>query len=182
MAFNNIYARLAEGTVNAPSLLHGRVESYGTIQIPKVNAKSERGRIVSAVLTLTQAEQHAIIDNQDTRFFLYRCPEWRYVDNAQVPRPQVMNGVLNMTYSIATNQYIWTPIDPIYYNRYIAAPAQPDRSELIRQISLVLYTIRNNTFHGGKEAGDENAQEVLDHAYSLLRQIVDFHLPLAGLP
>lgn len=47
---------------------------------------------------------------------------------------------------------------------------------LARQILDVLYTIRNNAFHGGKRADDANDAEVLEKALPLLMMVVDSFL------
>ena len=44
---------------------------------------------------------------------------------------------------------------------------------LARQILDVLYTVRNNTFHGGKRADDATDREVLEMSLPLLVMIVE---------
>jgi hypothetical protein len=52
-------------------------------------------------------------------------------------------------------------------------PEVPER--LVRQIGDILYTVRNNLFHGCKGPDDSNDEEVLLHALELLRTVMDFY-------
>jgi hypothetical protein len=51
-----------------------------------------------------------------------------------------------------------------------------ERDHLAEQILWMLYTIRNNLFHGGKDAHDATDCEVVEKALPLLSPIVSYFL------
>jgi hypothetical protein len=110
---------------------------------------------------------------------VYRHPIWHQQELHVDPDGQPINGVLNVNYTHATGRPIWSPIDTQLYEAYMQGNGTPqDRDALIEQITFVIYTVRNNTFHGGKEHADENARRVVRNAHSLLGLIVrGFLLP-----
>ncbi len=50
------------------------------------------------------------------------------------------------------------------------------RDALAKQVLDLLYTVRNNAFHGGKRADDANDREVVERALPLLALVVDAFL------
>ena len=54
------------------------------------------------------------------------------------------------------------------------AASKEDIDLLAKQIVGMLYTIRNNLFHGGKRADDAQDQEILKNAIPLLAIVVRF--------
>ena len=65
-------------------------------------------------------------------------------------------------------------IDRGMYPSWASAPRPgPYLEQLTDQILEVLYTVRCNTVHGGKDTTDDNAIEVVENAYRLVRTIVD---------
>lgn len=172
MAFNNIYAKLAEQGPHAPRLVNGFRRIAG-VEIPKVHPGKEKGQISKAVRTLSPNIKHRLITADQTRFFVMRVPRLRGVPKPQDARLQVINGVLNVGHTVATGREIWSPIDRGMFERYLARPnGRAIRNELARQIVLLLYTVRNNTFHGGKMPDDANDREVIENALPLLKTIV----------
>ncbi len=76
-----------------------------------------------------------------------------------------LNGVLNVGHTLDAALPVCTPIDTHMFEN---AQGSEARDALASQILDVLYTIRNNTFHGGKRADDVNDREVLEKALPLL--------------
>jgi hypothetical protein len=92
---------------------------------------------------------------------------------------QRLNGVLNLRNTVDSNYPIWCPINIPAYQRYITGqPASNDEDLLARQILILIYTIRNNTFHGGKRADDANDIEVVGRATPLLITILNHFIRL----
>jgi hypothetical protein len=115
-----------------------------------------------------------LVEHPSSSFFVYRTPQWRGQPIARDASGQRLNGVLNVGYTIDDQHPVWTPIDVQTFEEYQAGARDPARADaLARQILNVLYTVRNNTFHGGKRADDANDREVLEKALPLLIAIVD---------
>ncbi len=110
------------------------------------------------------------------QFFLNRRPRWHHGDVPDINGVQP-NGVTNIGKSIYSAQPVLAQLDRAMVAR-IDTPAQlpADQDALAAQIVFMLFTVRNNMFHGGKELLDPNANTVLRNAYMLLRRIVDSFL------
>lgn len=87
---------------------------------------------------------------------------------------QELNGVMNVAYTISTEYPVWSPIDKEIYARFMRGEpvSDIDINTLVGQIVRLLYTVRNNLFHGGKRFDDANDVEVIDRAVPLLELIV----------
>ena len=89
-------------------------------------------------------------------------------------RGQRLNGVLNVGYTVDAQHPVWTPIDAAEFEACQSGAKTPKRrDELAKQVLDILYTVRNNIFHGGKRADDANDNEVLTRALPLLAMIVN---------
>ena len=94
-------------------------------------------------------------------------------------RGQRLNGVLNVGYTVDVAHPVWAPIDRALFGKAEQRTLKADeRDVLARQILDVIYTVRNNLFHGGKRADDANDREVLERALPLLVMVVGSFLPI----
>ncbi len=90
---------------------------------------------------------------------------------------QRLNGVINVGYTVNTDYPVWSPIDTGQYEAYMQGYRVVEVSNaLAMQILDLLYTVRNNAFHGGKRADDANDHEVVERALPLLVSIVEAFL------
>jgi hypothetical protein len=180
MAFNSIYAKLAQAGPNAPQLT-GRMRRIGAVEVPEVKPGFERKQIDAAIERMSAGAKHRIITALETRWFVERTPTLRRPPKKLVKTQYPMNGVLNLGYTMATHHEIWTPIDTIQFKSYAGENDDPLlQNMLVKQIVGVIYTVRNNTFHGGKLPEDENARDVVSRATELLKIIIaDFLDPSA---
>lgn len=181
-AFNNIYATLAEQNGKVPELKRdrqGNIEMRPTagMQIPKVDPVSERNQIDIAFSRFSSELKHLLVVHPSTKFFACRTPRWRGKKIEFDVRSQRLNGVLNVGYTTSVDDPVWSPIDTQAYEQYQGSPDDEMlREQLAKQVLDLVYTVRNNTFHGGKRADDANDREVIDKALPLLRKIVYFFL------
>lgn len=177
-AFNDIYTTIAKRKGNVVKLRRRKngsvkTESNGHVKIPKVDWPSERKQIELAFDEFSETLKDDLIKHPNTRFFLERTPKWQgnpiefgYLD-------QKLNGVLNVGHTIDVNYPVWSPIDEDAFSRYINSSLQgSDRDLLAKQILCLIYTIRNNTFHGGKNSNEANDLEVVKKALPLLSLII----------
>jgi hypothetical protein len=189
IAFNNIYVTIADRNSQAgkgvqrvtPSLKPDgtqKIKREGGADVPQVSLMSERDQIAGARKEFSPELKHKLIVHANTEFFVRRIPKWR---GRRIPKDklgQCINGVLNIGKTIDEKHPIWAPIDTAEYNQYVkncADGLQADanlQERLASQILEVLYTVRNNTFHGGKRADDASDREVLRNALPLLTMIV----------
>ncbi len=79
-----------------------------------------------------------------------------------------------MARTISEENPVWSPIDKEIYERYISGKrvTEDEIDQLVNEIVNVLYTVRNNLFHGGKRMDDSNDVEVVKMAVPLLLVIV----------
>ncbi|HEV2294703.1 MAG TPA: hypothetical protein VGR35_12685 [Tepidisphaeraceae bacterium] len=81
--------------------------------------------------------------------------------------------MIKLSFTLNRNDPVWAPIHPAAYAQWRGGNQTPAiAAELTRQIVDVVYSVRNNTFHGGKEPEDENAQRVVMNATALLKLIL----------
>jgi len=114
-----------------------------------------------------------MIEHPSTHFFANRIPQWRGRRIEEDATGQRLNGVLNVGHTSNPEYPVWSPIDVQALQDYQCGTRDPERYDaLARQILNVLYTVRNNAFHGGKRTDDANDREVLDNALPLLAMIV----------
>jgi hypothetical protein len=160
MAFNNIYSILTRRALPVATAL-----------------PQEQAQLRCARGAFPQALKDSIIRHDSTRlFFLTRVPQWNGRDVAAI-NGVVPNGVVNLAKSEYACQAVVREIDRAKHASWMAAPvAGADCDELVREIVDVVYTVRCNTIHGGKDTTDDNATTVVNNAYFLVRTIVDSFL------
>jgi len=179
-AFNNIYTTIAE---RKGYFTHLRIQKDGTIRvrengsvlIPEVEIPlRERDEIDLAYTEFSETLKHNLITHPNTKFFVERIPKWQGVEIKFDENGQRLNGVINVNYTTDNKHPVWSPIDFDPYERYIQNQAtQDDVNLLARQLLFLTYTIRNNTFHGGKRADDADDRQVIEMALPLLKMIVE---------
>ena len=184
IAFNNIYSTLAErgGFSVRFRTKNGAISTKknGGVYIPLVDKiVTEKQEIEQAYDKLHESLKIKLIKHSNTRFFVERIPQWNDEPIKFDAQGQKLNGVINVGYTSDKNNPVWSPLDLDAYNRIDGPAATPDDVNLLAyQLLFLLYTVRNNTFHGGKRADDANDCEVLEHALPLLKMIVDsFMIP-----
>jgi hypothetical protein len=184
IAFNSIYVTLAQYAGEGPSLRKNdngtvRTRSVATVQMAMVNAPSEKRQMRVAVNRMGSELRRALVTHPSTEFFVYREPEWRGRKIIIDGNGQRVNGVINVGRTVNARYPVWSPIEIDRYERCVKGdPAPDDVDKLAQQIIDVLYTIRNNTMHGGKRADYENDREVVAKALPLLQMVVsNFLLP-----
>lgn len=180
LAFNNIYTTLADSVGDSRKLKQSKngtlqTRSVGNVTMPKVEVPTERKQIDVAFCFFKKELKRGLVMHQNTDFFVYRSPKWCGQTIEFDVQGQRLNGVLNVGHTISNQHPIWSPIDTKQYERYVQDNDEDEddlESALAKQILDLLYTVRNNTFHGGKRADDSNDQEVLLKATPLLSLIV----------
>ncbi len=167
-AFNNIYVVIAEQhghQVQIKKHAYGSIKtrSAGNVQIPEVKKNlTERDQLDLAFGQFSDDLKHRLIIHPSTKFFAERTPSWRGNPIEFDTRRQRLNGVLNVGHTINISNPIWSPIDLQKLEQYLRdGKDNVARDELAKQIFNLLYTVRNNTFHGGKRFDDANDLEVL---------------------
>lgn len=177
-AFNNIYVTIAERAGRRAQLRRNpdgsiRTRAAGQVTVPEVITVSEREQLNLAFQQFTEDLKRGLVEHSSARFFAYRTPSWRGQRIEQDERGQRLNGVLNVGYTVDARHPVWTPIDTVEFEAYERGGKTSERCDVLaRQVLEVLYTVRNNTFHGGKRADDANDNEVLAKALPLLAMIV----------
>ncbi len=187
-AFNNIYVTIAEQLGRRARLVkdaNGSVctRTLGHVKVPKVNPVSERDQIDLAFQQFTDDLKRDLVGHPSTRFFVYRKPCWQGQTIESDINGQRLNGVLNVGYTVDNAHLVWAPIDTAMFEQDRDGARDPARCDaLAQQILNVLYTVRNNTFHGSKSADDASDQVVLEKALPLLIMIVESFLPIRKAP
>jgi hypothetical protein len=178
-AFNNIYSEIARSE-NHRTLLEknpdGSVKTRlnGSVQIPKVRTVSERKQIELAFEKFDDDLKDILITHFATKFFVYRTPKWFGKPLERDKLGQKINGVLNISYTVDEDHPVWSPIDIVLYKGYLKNRIDVDkRNFLSKQVVDLLYTVRCNLAHGGKNAKVETDIEVVTHALLLLEMIVN---------
>lgn len=142
--------------------------------MPQVTVVGERDQIDLAFREVTDDLKCQLVEHPSSMFFVHRTPYWSGLPVERDGRGQRLNGVLNVGYTTDSKHPVWSPIDAKLFEAYQKGIRDGStREPLARQILDVLYTVRNNTFHGGKRADDANDREVLQQALPLLKMIVD---------
>jgi hypothetical protein len=182
MAFNNIYVTIADLKGRRVCLKKEQDGSLRTRQIanlnmPKVVRVSEKEQINLAFGEFAEDLRHRLIVHPSVRFFVYRTPIWRSQRLQYDAAGQRLNGVLNVGDTVSSEHPVWSPIDIRVYERYMEGNQNSEaRDTLAKQIQDVLYTVRNNMFHGSKRADDASDHEVVEKALPLLVMIVESFL------
>jgi hypothetical protein len=177
-AFNNIYVTVSERAGRSAQLRRNpdgslRTRAIAGVRVPEVTTVSEREQIDLAFQSVSDDLRTRLIEHPSTRFFVYRTPSWRGQLIAHDANGQAINGVINVGYTIDAQHPVWTPIDTVEFEQFhLGGDTAARRGVLGRQVLDVLYTVRNNAFHGGKRADDANDTQVLEAALPLLEMIV----------
>lgn len=186
-AFNNIYTTLAEQKGYKAQLKthkNGSIQTRpnGSVQIPEIKkALTEGKEIELAFDEFDEILKHELITHTNTNFFVYRIPQWHQFPIEFDGSGQRINGVMNVRYTIDAKHPVWSPIDIQTYERYVKNdPQKGDQDLLAKQILFLIYTVRNNTFHGGKRSDDANDSEVIEKAFPLLSMIVGYFIHTAN--
>jgi len=178
MAFNNIYTTLSDkagAERRLQTLPDGttRTCTVHGIVMAAVNVPTEQERLGLAFKHFSDSLKDEMIQHESTRFFAYRTPQFQRREIHTDAQGQRLNGVLNIHRTLDPKHPVWAPIDTAVYEHYMAGECdRQSRDKLAKQILDLLYTVRNNTFHGGKRADDANDVQVLLHAAPLVQLIV----------
>jgi len=170
------------------------VNRYGYgYQMVDVQTASERDMIQRALKKLPTKFKRQLIalplpDTDDTclGFFARRVPVWQGDEIRQDARGQPVRGVVNVRQTTSKAYPRWVPVDQEMLNEVLdqlKAGVEIDvPNRLIEQLGDVLYTVRNNLFHGCKGPEDSNDTEVLQNALYLLHAIVKFYIDWVDEP
>jgi hypothetical protein len=182
MAFNNIYVTLADFSgkrVRPNRHRNGSVKMkpvYGC-DMPDVEKVSERDQIGVAINELAASAKADLVGHENVGFFVNRAPVYHSWELEQNKAGQKLNGVLNVGHSIDDDYPVWTPLSREAHAKIKSNSASKAEIDLVaKQVVEMLYTIRNNLFHGGKRADDAQNQDVLKNAVPLLEIVVRFFL------
>jgi hypothetical protein len=187
IAFNNIYTTIAEMSGVKPKLNKNKdgsdkIRIYGNVKIPVVIHATDKEQLDVVHSYFNEGLKHSLITNKSTAYFVYRTPKWKNQDIRIDKRGQILNGVLNVGQTINNRNPVWSPICIKKYVSYMEGRhSENDRNILSHQVLNILYTIRNNIFHGGKRADDANAIEVVANGIPLLKSIVNSFIDSRGL-
>lgn len=182
MGFNNIYTTLSDQDGRRRAIRVARDgtpkrRAKGNVTMPAVEVPSEQEQLTIAFGHFSADLKHSLITHDCTRFFVHRSPLLHGTPIEVDAAGQRVNGVLNVGYTIDADNLVWSPIDTELYERYIQGDRNADaRDALAKQILDLLYTVRCNTFHGGKRMDDSNDREVVERATPLLALIVTHFL------
>ena len=174
-AFNNIYKQIAARQGNSVRLNMDnntglpKVVNIGSYTFPRVIVPREGDLIDNAINELTIEFRNELISHPNISFFVERLP--RGVMSRYDNEGQFINGVLNVTKTIDQNYPVWSPIDKIAYDRYMKGDIS-EQNLLAKQIVFMLYVIRNNLVHGGKNPTEANDIYVVENAFPLLVHVV----------
>jgi hypothetical protein len=186
MAFSNIYTTAADrrGKGAALRFFGGaqQFKSVAHVTMTKVDTIPEADQIAEAVAMFSDDLKHRIIHHPSVGFFVRRIPRFEGNPVEFDAKGERLNGVLNVGHTVSRDYPVWSPIDPNLYAAYLGDNSDPakrdpaNREPLVQQIVQILYTVRNNTFHGGNRDDDAHEIEVVTRAIPLLRMIVDSFL------
>jgi hypothetical protein len=185
-AFNNIYVTIAEQSGKRARLRKNadgslRTRMVGQINVPQVSTVSEREQIDLAFDQFPDELKRRLAEHSSTLFFAYRTPQWRGQSIERDASGQRLNGILNVGHTVDAKHPVWAPIDIGMFEAYQqGARDSVHRDALASQILDLLYTVRNNAFHGGKRADDANDTAVLEQALPLLVMIVVSFVRIRG--
>jgi hypothetical protein len=184
-AFNNIYTTVYDQRGHKPRHLTNnpreiQTHQGATIRMPRVWTPSERDEIASARAQFSDNLKHELITHESTAFFVYRTPHWKGRPIERDEQAHPLNGVIDVGHTLTSTHPVWAPIDIHSYLRYVRDADSDDRlrDHLTEQIVEIIYIVRNNLFHGGKMAHDENDVQVVENVIPLLSMIVSSFLHL----
>ena len=177
-AFNNIYSVIAQSKGCRNQIKEnedGSIITFanGNVNIPEVEAVSEREQIGLAFQEFDRDLKHTLILHEGTRYFVCRTPYWQGTQIEYDAFGQRVNGVINVDYTSDSQYPVWSPIDFQYYEEYLGNPDnEENRNFLARQIVDLLHTVRKNFMHGSKKFDDANDIAVVKNALPMLVLIV----------
>lgn len=182
IAFNNIYTKIADNAGLKPRLMlrpNGKPKTYqkADMQIPKVRHITEKEQMKCAFGNFSEDLKHQLITHPNTEFFVRRIPKL-YASRIETDASgQHLNGVINVGFTVNSNHPVWSPIDKNLYEHYLLNNQDSSaKNDLAKQILCMLYTIRNNIFHGGKRGDDADDLNIVEKAVPLLSMIVSHFL------
>jgi hypothetical protein len=188
ISFNNIYTtvwykcremQLPDPTLTTPVLCSHKP----TLMLTAKLTKQERTLLDHAFAHFSDDVKHELVLHPSTAFFAHRSPRFQngevYVDNVG----RHANGVVNIGRSTKYDIECSTISIP-EYELYVANQDGTQLRDLVSlQVLNVVYTVRNNIFHGGKSANDDKDRKVVDKALPLLELIVrDFWADVNAWP
>lgn len=185
IAFNNIYITNTYTLGESDQLKKNnngeviyRDDQFSRFKMPSILTRShEKDQIVQVTKETDVDFQRLLISDQHLLFFVNRHPLFNGKEIKNDYLGQEVNGVINIKKTINSDYPFWSPIDKKLYNKFNNNSIQQEEIEvLVIQISLMLYTIRNNLFHGGKEPTDWNEIEVVENALPLLSKLVKYFI------
>ncbi len=175
-AFNNIYVTIAEINGHKATLDYDngipKTRNIGGYKISKIRTIYEKDQLKVTFDMFPEELKVKLLKHESTRYFVYRTPSWNHQRITYDAFGQKLNGVINVGHTVNSSYPIWSPINVRKYERYLQRHNDGDMNVLSEQILNILYTIRNNTFHGGKRLDDANDHEVVKMAVPLLEMIV----------
>lgn len=183
-AFNNVYTTVTYNLGHKAELKRKPDGSIGTRMedgLRKVIIRKppdEKSQIRYAINEFNDHIRHSLITLENTKFFVYREPKWQDSAIQHDILGQRLNGVINVNYTTNRDYPVWANIDTQKYEQYIAGnnTSKTLQITLTEQVVLVLYTVRNNLYHGGKRSDDADDVEVVEKALPLLQMIVDYFI------
>jgi len=185
IAFNNIYTTNAytlgkndQLIKDASGEVQYRDDELSGLRFPVISTRlNEKDQILKIIKETNIDFQKKLIFNPNLTYFVNRHPIFNGVEIKKDDLGQEVNGVINIKKTINANYPIWSPIDKSLFKKAKEkAIIDEEITKLSAQISLMLYTIRNNLFHGGKEPTDWNESEVVKYALPLLSSLVKFFI------
>jgi PHD/YefM family antitoxin component YafN of YafNO toxin-antitoxin module len=177
-AFTNIYTTIAHRKGHTTQIKvndDGSIVTIanGNVNIPEVVIVSEREQIRLAFQEFGDELKHTLILHEGTKYFVGRIPFWQGVQIEFDAFGQRVNGIINVNYTSDSQHPVWSPIDFQYYEEYLENPDHEEyRNFLARQIVDLLYTVRLNLMHFGKNFDDANDISVVKNALPMLELIV----------
>jgi hypothetical protein len=185
IAFNNIYTtntytldkndklkRDASGDVQY------RTDEFSGFRMPVISSiLHEKEQIVITTKEIDPNFQRELISHSSLTYFVSRHPLFNGFEIKKDLLGQEVNGVINIKKTVDADHPFWSPIDKGLFEKSKANLILDEEIERLSiQVSLMLYTIRNNLFHGGKEPTDWNEREVVENALPLLSRLVKYFI------
>ncbi len=184
-AFNNIYVTIYDkkGSPRARYLQEKESKKVQEVRVAnlrmlKVWIPSEKDQLSTVCTVFDRELRYKLVNHESAGYFARRIPKWKDKEVETDKFGQRLNGVLNVGRTLSRGYPVWSPIDIGAYEQYMGRQNEEDGvpDDLIEQIVNILYTVRNNLFHGGKRVHDENDIEVVEKALPLLSMIVESFL------
>ncbi len=86
-------------------------------------------------------------------------------------------GVLNVGYTTNFELPVWAGLQSEVFEKIRNSKASnKEIHSAFKQVVLLIYTIRNNLFHGGKRSDDANDVNVVSQAIPLLKMLIDYFI------